>query len=342
MGRVGYPEGMPSVSWVSLPDGVRLYVEEYGDADAPLTVVLLHGWTLDARLWRRQFADLPPRLGTPVRLVAFDLRGHGNTTASPRNATTLFRLADDLAAVLAERVPAGRVVLVGHSMGGMTIMEYAHRHPDDFAARVAGVVLVATSAEGTLHTTYGVPAALARVIRRMEQAGLAVLARSGPWRPHRPVMPVLAPGLRFFGFGETADPEAVRLTADMIGSARLTAIGGFRPWLDLHNRVEALAAMRALPAAVLVGARDRLTPRECAETIARALPEAEHVVCPDAGHMLPLERPDEITDAIVRVCRQATGAAPKHTGVRARIGSVASRMGARRRARIRPQPRREP
>jgi pimeloyl-ACP methyl ester carboxylesterase len=325
----------PSVTWVELPDEIRLYVEEYGDPSADLTVVLLHGWTLDARLWHRQVADLPARLGSPLRIVTFDLRGHGNSTACPRDATTLFRLADDLAEVLRARVPTGRVVLAGHSMGGMTIMEYAHRHPEDFAERVAGVVLVATSAEGTLHTTYGVPTALARVIRRVEQAGLAVLARSGPWRPHRPVMPVLAPGLRWFGFGDSADPEAVRLTADMIGSARLTAIGGFRPWIDLHNRVDALEAMRALPAAVLVGARDRLTPLSCAETIARALPDAEHVVCPQAGHMLPLECPDEVSDAIVRVCRQATGAVPKPVGVRARIGAMASRISGRARARQR-------
>jgi pimeloyl-ACP methyl ester carboxylesterase len=63
--------------------------------------------------------------------------------------------------------------------------------------------------------------------------------------------------------------------------------------------------MRRLPAAVLVGSRDRLTPRPCADTIAAALPRAEHIVLDEAGHMLPLERPDEVAEAIARVVRAA-------------------------------------
>ncbi len=331
MARSGYPEGVPSVSQVTLPDGVRLHVEEYADRAAPLTVVLLHGWTLDTRLWRRQIIDVPQRLGSPVRMLAFDMRGHGHSTACPRSATTLYQLADDLATVIDERASTSRVILVGHSMGGMTIMEYAHRHPDHFAARVAGVILVATTAEGAVHTTYGLTPTLARLVRRMEQTGAAVLARSGPWRPHRPVAAILAPGVRWLVFGPEPDPEAVRLTTAMVGEARLTSIGGFRPWVDLHHRVGALTAMRALPAAVLVGTHDRLTPRQCADTIVAALPHAEHVVCPDAGHMLPLERPDEVTGAILRVCRQANATTPLRPGVRARIGAVAAHLSSRRR-----------
>jgi pimeloyl-ACP methyl ester carboxylesterase len=295
---------------VSLPDGVRLHTIEQaaGRGDPALTVVLLHGWTLDARLWQRQVADLPgglTALGVPARIVAFDMRGHGLSTDGPRNRATLAQLADDLAAVLHQRVPAGRIVLAGHSMGGMAITEYAHRYPDEFAARVAGVVFVATSAEGSRHTTYGLPPRLARLIRLIEETGAGVLARSGPWRPHRLVMPALGPGLRWLVFGERADIEALRLTAAMVGAARLSTIGGFRPSIGSHHRIDALAAMRRLPVAVLVGAQDRLTPRRCAENIAAAIPGAEHIVFPDCGHMLPLECPDEVTDAIAKVCRRA-------------------------------------
>jgi pimeloyl-ACP methyl ester carboxylesterase len=322
MSMRGYTGDVSSVSRVDLPDGVSLHVEEHGDPAAELTVVFLHGWTLDARLWGAQVRSVPRLLDGAVRTLAFDFRGHGRSTACARHATTLEWLADDLAAVLRERVRHGRIVLVGHSMGGMTIMQYAERHPDEFAARVAGVVLIATSAEGTAHTTYGLGPALARLFRRMEQTGASVLARSGPWRPHRSVMPVLLPGVRWFGFGDTADPDDVRLTADMIGSASLGAIGGFRPWIDAQNLVEALVRMRTLPAAVLVGSRDRLTPQPCAETIAAALPNAERVICPEAGHMLPLERPHVVSDAIARVCRQAIGRTPVRTGVRSRITAL--------------------
>jgi pimeloyl-ACP methyl ester carboxylesterase len=307
---------MPSETKVSLPDGVRLHVEEHGSPASPLTVVLLHGWTLDARLWRHQVTDLPARLGAPVRILAFDLRGHGHSTACPPSTTTLAQLADDLHAVLSERVPEGKIVLVGHSMGGMAIMEYAHRHSAEFTERVAGVALMCTSAEGTSHTTYGLAPGVARVVRALEVTGAALLARSGPWRLHRTVMPVLSPGIRWLGFGRIADPAAVRLTLGMIGNARLATIGGFRPWIEEQHRVDALVHMATLPAAVLVGGQDRLTPSSCADTIVTALPGAEHVICPDAGHMLPLECPDEVTGALARVCQRASGVPtiPPRTG----------------------------
>jgi len=125
-----------------------------------------------------------------------------------------------------------------------------------------------------------------------------------------------SPGVRWLVFGQRAEPSWVSLTNAMVGAAPLCAIGGFRPAVGRQFRVDALTAMRRLPGAVLVGGRDRLTPRACAETIADALPRAEHIVIEEAGHMLPIERPDEVTEAIARVvaasrrrpCRRLRGA----------------------------------
>ncbi len=309
-----------SPSTVRLADGARLYSVLYppatdpggdgdGAAQTPVTVVLLHGWTLDNRLWRQQIADLPARLGAigagPVRILAFDLRGHGRSSATSGTDATLEQLGDDLAEVVTQLVPAGPVVLVGHSLGGMAIMEYAQRHAAAFAARTVGVVLVSTSAEGSSRTSYGLSPRLARVMRILEIQGAGLLARSGAWRPHRRLMPLLAPGVRWLVFGQRVDTSWLALTASMVGNAPLCAIGGFRPSVDLHHRVDTLAAMRGLPAAVLVGTLDRLTPPPCAATIAGELPGAELVTCEDAGHMLPIERPDVVTDAIVGVIRRA-------------------------------------
>ncbi|MGI5236944.1 alpha/beta fold hydrolase [Dactylosporangium sp. CA-139066] len=302
--------GSVVVSPVRLKDGARLYSVLHPAGPAvrgrpPVTVVLLHGWTLDNRLWRQQIADLPARLGAPVQLLAFDLRGHGRSSATHGADATLEQLADDLAEVLEQLVPRGPIVLAGHSLGGMAIMEYAHRHAATFERRVVGIVLVATSAEGSSRTSYGLSPRLARVMRVLEVQGAGLLARSGAWRPHRRLMPLLAPGVRWLVFGHRVDTSWVALTASMVGNAPLCAIGGFRPSVDLHHRVETLAAMRGLPVAVLVGSLDRLTPPACAETIARELPDAELVVCDDAGHMLPIERPDAVTGAIVSVIRRA-------------------------------------
>src|SRR5689334_20507129 len=127
---------------VRTSDGVELHVATYGSG--PLTVVLLHGWTLDHRLWRRQTADLSERFGEQVRVLAVDLRGHGRSGSSELSDTNLFRLADDVHAVLAQCAPTGPVILAGHSLGGMAILEFAHRYPTDFAERVAGVALVSS------------------------------------------------------------------------------------------------------------------------------------------------------------------------------------------------------
>ncbi|MEU7866322.1 alpha/beta hydrolase [Dactylosporangium sp. NPDC049140] len=291
---------------VRLKDGARLYsVLHPATGRRPVTVVFLHGWTLDNRLWRQQIADLPECLGAPVRMLAFDLRGHGRSDATHGADATLEQLGDDLAEVIRQRVPRGPIVLVGHSLGGMAIMEYAHRHAASFARRVVGVVLVSTSAEGSSRTSYGLSPRLARVMRVLEVQGAGLLARSGAWRPHRRLMPLLAPGVRWLVFGHRVDTSWVALTASMVGNARLCAIGGFRPSVDLHHRVETLAAMSGLPVAVLVGSADRLTPPVCAATIAQELPEAELRECEDAGHMLPIERPECVTEAIVSVIRRA-------------------------------------
>jgi pimeloyl-ACP methyl ester carboxylesterase len=288
-------------SEVQLADGSRLHVRQTGPADAPVTVLLLHGWTLDGRIWHRQVAAL----SETARVVTYDARGHGRSGGIGRGATTLAQLGDDLAEVVRAVAPAGPVVLAGHSLGGMTIMEYAHRHPGDFAARVKGLVLVSTTAEGHAHTVYGLPVPLARLVRVAEQTSAGVLARLGDWRPHRALTLALQPGLRWLLFGYPCDPADVRLTTKAVVRTPLGAIGGFRPSVGAQQRLETLAALPTVPTTVLVGERDRLTPPTCARSIATALPGAQLIVCPDAGHMLTLERTDEVTSALVDVVQHA-------------------------------------
>ncbi|HEU4427080.1 MAG TPA: alpha/beta hydrolase [Pilimelia sp.] len=295
---------------VRLRNGVRLHARAFGDPDAPVTILLLHGWTLDHRIWHRQLAEIPAGLPTPARVIVYDARGHGRSSTSPRRSKTLAQLGDDLADLLTEAVPTGPVVLVGHSLGGMTIMEYAHRHPDDFAERVAGLVMIATTAEGHIHTEYGLPTRLGHLIRLAEISGAYILARCGAWRPHRMLQHVLRPSLRWLLFGDHADRQDVRLTTATVARTTLRAIGGFRPSIGAQRRLETLAALARIPAAVLVGDRDRLTPAKCAESIAAALGGAEVIALSGAGHMLMLERADEVNAAIARVVEEAVAAKP--------------------------------
>jgi pimeloyl-ACP methyl ester carboxylesterase len=284
---------------------VKLYAEEYGDPDAPVTVVLLHGWTLDRHIWHRQVTGLP-ETGIPARLVVYDARGHGRSGPARRHTATLAQLGDDLAEVIRAVAPGGSVVLAGHSLGGMTIMEYAHRYPDEFAERVAGLVLVSTTAEGARHTSYGLPGAVARVVRVAEVAGAGLLAYLGGWRPHRMLQLPLRPGLRWLLFGDRADPADIAVALTSVVATSLGAIGGFRASIGAQQRLDTLAELPTVPTAILVGDRDRLTPRACSEAIATAVPDAELTVCPNAGHMLTLERAAEVTAALAKVTKTAS------------------------------------
>ena len=306
-------------SEVTLPDGVRLQVESSGPANAPLTVVLLHGWCLDRRTWHHQIAALEALSENAPRVITYDSRGHGRSGSTRLGSATLSQLGDDLAEVLRRFAPGGPVVLAGHSMGGMAIMEYAHRYPEEFAERVAGLLFVSTTAEGHAHTRYGLPQHLAMLMRAGETIGAGVLARSGAWRPHRAMMPALRPAIRWLLFGDEYEDSALRVTLKSVGRASLRSIGGFRASIGAQQRLETLAALGDVPAAVLVGDRDRLTPPPCAESIAEALPGTELTVCPGAGHMLMLERPDEVSAALAAIVQRAVASTPRErAGRRAR------------------------
>jgi pimeloyl-ACP methyl ester carboxylesterase len=296
---------MPEHLEVRLADGVRLHVTATGPVDAEVTAVLLHGWTLDGRSWHRQLTELRARFGDRVRAVTYDARGHGRSSCMALRTATLAQLGDDLVVVLDQVVPDGKVVLVGHSMGGMTVMEYAHRHPAHFAARTAGLVFVSTTAEGHTHTGYGLSPRIARLIRLAETTGAGVLARCGSWRPPHALLRALRPSIRWMLFGDRCDPADIRLVTSAVAHASLRSIGGFRASIGAQHRLDTLAALGRVPAAALVGDRDRLTPPPCAESIAAALPTTELTVCPGAGHMLMLERPDAVNAALAAVLHQA-------------------------------------
>lgn len=292
----------------TLSDGVRLRVEVHGPADAPVTVVLMHGWCQDRRTWQHQVAALRVLGVRRPRVITYDARGHGRSGATRLDGATLGRLGDDLAEVIRRYAPTGPVVLGGHSLGGMTIMEFAHAHPGVFAERVAGLLFVSTTAEGHRHTRYGLPSQIAAVLRAGETVGAGLLARSGPWCPHRALAPVLRPTVRWLLFGDECDDAALEVAMRAFGKASLRSIGAFRPSIGAQQRLETLAALGDLPAAVLVGERDRLTPPACAESIAQALPFADLDVLPGAGHMLPLERPHEVSAALTTIVERVTPA----------------------------------
>jgi pimeloyl-ACP methyl ester carboxylesterase len=274
-------------------DGVPLHVEEVGDADAPLTVVFVHGFCVSLDCWyyqRRDLADLG-------RLVFYDQRSHGRSGTSDAGGATIETLGADLERVLAERVPTGPVMLVGHSMGGMTIMALADRRPDLFASRVVAVALLSTSAGKLATVTFGLPSLVGRAMRAvLPGVSLGVnrypaLAERGR-RSGSDITYVMA---RRIGFGSPdVPPSIVELLEKMIAATPVQTVMAFLPTFLDHDKLAALDVLRPVPTLVLVGGADLMTPEEHSRGIAAALPDAELVVLPGAGHMVIMERPSAV------------------------------------------------
>jgi len=290
---------------VPAADAVPLHVEV--DGAGPVTVVLAHGWTLDATTWA------PVARSLDARVVRYDHRGHGRSAAVDPATMTIDQLADDLAAVIAAVAPEGPLVLGGHSMGGMAIMALAQRHPD-VAARAQGIALVATAAGGLAGHTLGLPPRLAAAVALGEKRVFA----SSRWgsRPALGHPRMLTPGLRWLLLGPRADAEARRITVVAVAGCRPGTVSGFRPTLDAHERAVALAAFADTPTVVLAGTHDRLTPVPMARRIAEALPSAQLTVFPGAGHMLPVERAAGVAARLGTLVdqREARQAAPRQAG----------------------------
>lgn len=287
----------------STADGTRLHVTEHGRCDAPLTVVMCHGWTLDERVWGPVLRALDM---DGLRVVTYDHRGHGRSDPAPVDKANITQLGDDLADLLAERIE-GPVVLVGHSMGGMTIMSLAQRHPELVAERVAGVAFIATSCCDLIPIDLRLRPVLARVIARaevrlMRSRMLAKWMRSRAVTARRPRW--ISPGVRWLLLGDSPRREDIDLTARCVAQSRSENIVNFRPTFEDHDCRAALANFADIPTLVLGGVLDRMTPLRHTQTLAMELPGARTVTYRGAGHMVPLERSEQVAHRIGELARE--------------------------------------
>src|ERR1700761_2734326 len=130
---------------ITTADGLALETRQVGPEVADLTVILLHGLLGDRDSWQCQISHLTSR-HPDIRVIAYDQRGHGRSGRGCALNSTIAQLARDLDAVIDTTTPTGHIVLVGHSMGGMTILQYLQHHQPRNPERIAGVGLIATAA----------------------------------------------------------------------------------------------------------------------------------------------------------------------------------------------------
>jgi pimeloyl-ACP methyl ester carboxylesterase len=289
------------VRTVHSADGTPITLRVTGPADAP-TVVLAHGWTCTQEFWRLQVWALRDKL----RVVTYDQRGHGASGTPEAEGFSADALADDLEAVLAETVPDGeRAVLVGHSMGAMSIVAWAGRYPDRVRRRAGAVLLASTGVSGLIEDSGLVPVGFgwlrAALVRQM----------LGNKAPYGPPSPLTARMVRYISLSAGASPAEVAFCERIV-------LTGTRPraraaWsaamatFDLHDGLAHLD----VPTTVLVGTADRLTPPVHARRMVAALPQAAPLVeLPDVGHMTPVEAPETVNALITDLVEIAQEARP--------------------------------
>jgi len=241
------------------------------------TLVLIHGFPLDRRLWAAQargFAAL-------ARVVAPDLRGHGKSEVPP-GPLTMDQHADDLVALL-DHLEIRRAVVGGLSMGGYITLAFWRRHPD----RVQGLILADTRAEPD---SAAAQAGRTTAIAWVQQIGAAAYADE--------MLPrLLAPG----NLSNAKIVDAARkIMAEQPMTGIVGALGGLRDRADSRATLPTIA----VPTLVIVGEADGITPPADAQAMTVLIPGARLAVIPNAGHLSPLENPRTFNTAVRAFLRE--------------------------------------
>ena len=265
-------------------DGTPLNVEvDEAERKTP-TILFVHGWVENIDVWHYQRLALRGR----VRMVFVDLRSHGRSGRSYGSNSSLADLADDLAAVIKQVVPRGPIVLVGHSLGGMAIMELAAEQPKLFGSRIKGVVLLGTSSGQLMRSSPGL-----RYLIPMLRVGAPALDWGRRFNSYSVI--------RRWGLGPEAEERHVDMANEMLLEAPthvLSDFYGIFVGLDLTSGLADLGRARTV---VVGGTADLLTPIKHSRRLARQIPGAELIVLDDIGHMLMFEAHEAVTKAIESV-----------------------------------------
>ncbi|MEU0374213.1 alpha/beta hydrolase [Streptomyces sp. NPDC006283] len=315
---------------VAAPRRRRLFGRK---APAPVTVVFSHGYCLNQDSWHFQRAALRGL----VRTVHWDQRSHGRSGRSAAAAAggapvSIDQLGRDLKAVIDAAAPDGPLVLVGHSMGGMTMMALAAHYPELVRERVVAAAFVGTSSGKLGEVSYGLPVAGVNAVRRVLPGVLRALGSQAELveRGRRATADLFAGLIKRYSFSsKDVDPAVARFAERMIESTPIDVVAEFYPAFAEHDKTEALAVFQGLPVLVLAGDKDLVTPSAHSEAIADLLreaePAAELVIVPDAGHLVMLEHPEAVTDRLADLLVRA-GAVPPAATV-GRYGSTAQPGG---------------
>jgi pimeloyl-ACP methyl ester carboxylesterase len=247
----------------------------YDDYGPGPVVVLLHGFPLTRKIWRAQETSL----GSMYRVIAPDLRGHGES-AAPEGVYTVDTMADDVIELLDVLQITSPVVLGGLSMGGYVALTLMARYPQRFR----GLMLIDTRATADTPEAARTREELARTVETTKST--------------KQVVDAMLPKL----FSDETRMKRADLIPPVKAAMERTpprgVAGALRGMAQRPDRTAMLASI-TVPVLVLVGAHDAITPVEESRTMAAALPNAQLVVIPGAGHLAPLENSEAANAAML-------------------------------------------
>jgi pimeloyl-ACP methyl ester carboxylesterase len=283
------PQGRPLA--ITSADGTTLHAEAFGPEEG-VTVVLAHGWTENLEYWTYQIRALSEH---GRRIVAYDLRGHGDSEPAAAGDYSIARFGEDLEAVLAAVVPEGRrAVVAGHSLGAMAIAAWAEHHAVN--ERVGAAALINTGVGDLIAEQLLFP------VPRVARAVNKTIATHGFLGSRAPLprfsTPLTHAAIRYIAFGPSATPAQVAFYERMLIANPpdvRARVGIALSEIELYDALPRLT----VPTTVIGGEKDRLTPPSHARRIAEMLPQLQRlIILDDTGHMAPLERHDAVTQAL--------------------------------------------
>jgi pimeloyl-ACP methyl ester carboxylesterase len=280
-----------------------------------VTLVFIHGYALSLDCWHFQRRALRGK----HRMIFYDQRSHGRSGRSSPKLCRIAQLGADLAQVLREVAGSGPIVLIGHSMGGMTVMELARQHPEWFGGSgpvdgvgpIVGVGLVCTSSDDLLdrHPVRGLPS---RVLARAAVPAMAALNR----------IPSVVEHTRQAGsdltwlltalmtFPSPVPPAYVKFVGEMLSQTPLDVIADFYPAFADLDESEALRVINQLPTAVVGARQDLVTPFRHTELLVEQLPNADVLILDPCGHMAMIEYHDQVSHLLQKLITRAAGDQP--------------------------------
>lgn len=257
-------------------DDIRM---NYTDAGLGVPVVLLHGYPFNLSLWNEQVAAL----SSSYRVIAPDLRGLGESDASPGPAT-MNRMAQDVAALL-DQLQISRVAIGGLSMGGYVTLAFYKQFP----SRVRALILADTRAQAD--TEEGKQLRFQQAEKALAE-GMAAIADS--------MLPkLLTPDT------VSKRPELVKRVRDMMLKTKPEGAAGALLGMAERDDQTALLSRITCPALIIVGQEDPITPVADSEKMKREIAGSQLVVMEKAAHVSNLERPEQFNEEMVRFLKQS-------------------------------------